>query len=109
MNIDIEQIKAANDIVEVIQETYPLRKSGNRYRAEIHDSLVVDPGRQAFFWNSKNAQGDVITWVMRQDKCDFKTAVEKLAGRAGIEMEWKHHDPARYAAARRRYDAPNRI
>jgi len=42
MVVDIERVKAANPIEDVIGVEYPLRGTGRYLRAEAHDSMVVD-------------------------------------------------------------------
>ena len=61
----IEQLKANNDIVEVVGRYTPLRQTGRVFRGEQHDSLIVCPDRQAFWWNSRGDDwcGDVVAWM----------------------------------------------
>jgi len=102
-----EQVKGGNKIEDVIQEAgYSLRRSSARYmRAREHDSLVVDVQNQAFFWNSRAMQGDVITWVQDWKRTDAKGAIEFLARRAGLpEPTWGQSNQVR-VAARKRDDA----
>lgn len=88
--MDINGIKEANPIEDVIGNEHPLRGGGRRFlRAEEHDSLIVDVYNQAFYWNSKGESGDVITWVMARQNFCFKEAVEWLCRRAGLpDPEW---------------------
>jgi len=99
----IEQVKQANRIEEVIEETgSPLGGSGRYRRGVENDSLVVDVEKQAYWWNSRGEAGDVIHWVMRRLGLDFKAAVAWLARRAGMEEpDWG--DAAR-GIIRRRMD-----
>lgn len=90
----VEQVKQANPIEVVVAQTYELgRRVGSKYRARKHDSLVVDAGKQMFYWNSKNLQGDVITFVMSERRMDFKEAVEWLADKVGIQVKWAQNGP----------------
>lgn len=102
-----EQVKEANQIQDVIEEAgFQLRRSSARYmRAREHDSFVVDVQNQAFFWNSRQLQGDVITFVQDWKRTDAKGAVEFLARRAGLpDPEWGAPSEVR-VATRRREDA----
>ncbi|MEP6671865.1 MAG: CHC2 zinc finger domain-containing protein [Chthoniobacter sp.] len=88
----IEQVTAANDIVEVIGGDIHLKRLGHLYAAlcpfhqESSPSLVVDPGRQIYKCFGCGQGGSVIAFVMRYENLDFAGAVRKLAGRAGIEF-----------------------
>ena len=41
---------------------------------------MVDMRNQCYHWNQKGEHGDVIHWVVRQQKLDFKEAVNFFAG-----------------------------
>lgn len=88
----LEDVKRANDIVELISEYVPLKKSGNKYRGlcpfhiEKTPSFYVDPEKQLFHCFGCNAGGDVISFVMIKEGVDFAEAVRILARRKGIEL-----------------------
>jgi hypothetical protein len=104
--VDLEQIKEANPIQDVVQEDFPLRGRGRFLRAQAHDSLVVDTQNGAYFWNSKGEQGDVIGWMMARKDMDFKGAVEFLAQRSGLPApSWGRETVEAAAERRARYDA----
>ena len=107
MATTIEDVKAANRLEEIVEDAYPLRKTSARYwRAVQHDSLVLDIQNQAWFWNSRGEQGDVIAWVQAREGLDFKGAVEWLCRRARLEPpRWSEANAAEQVAARARYDA----
>jgi DNA primase len=89
----VEDIRRENDIVEVISEYVPLKRSGNRYRGlcpfhmEKTPSFYVDPEKQLFHCFGCNAGGDVISFVMMKEGVGFADAVRILARRKGIELE----------------------
>ena len=104
----IEQIKQANRIEDVIEETGVSleRKRGRYIRGKEHDSIVVDTVEQCYFWNSKNESGDIFTWLEKRRGWDFKTAAEWLAKRAKLPApEWGKQDNEVRIAARIREDA----
>jgi DNA primase len=104
--IDIEQLKRANLIQEVIKETggFSLRGSGNYLKASEHDSLVVNTEQQLFFWNSRGFSGDVISWLEQTQGMDFQQATGWLARRCGLELHVDKETAQKMVAARQRAD-----
>ena len=88
----IEQIAAANDIVEVIGSYFPLKRAGANYRAlcpfhqEKTPSFHVSPQRQSFHCFGCGVGGSVFRFVMDYEHVDFPTSVRRLAARAGIPV-----------------------
>lgn len=103
--MDLDQIKDASPIEEIINEDEPLRGQGRWWRGLRHDSLVVDAQRGTYHWNSRGEWGDVIEWVSKRHKLDFKGAVEWLCRRARLPMpEWSQKDAQKTLATRIRAD-----
>src|SRR5213596_120207 len=88
----IEQIAAANDIVEVIGSYFPLKRAGANFKAlcpfhqEKTPSFTVSLSRQTFHCFGCGAGGSVFRFVMDYEHVDFPSAVRKLAARAGITI-----------------------
>jgi DNA primase len=88
----IEQIAAANDIVEVISAYFPLKRAGANFKAlcpfhqEKTPSFHVSPQRQTFHCFGCGVGGTVFRFVMDYEHVDFPSAVRKLAGRVGIPV-----------------------
>ena len=88
----IEQIAAANDIVEVIGSYFPLRRAGANFKAlcpfhqEKTPSFLVSPSRQTFHCFGCGAGGSVFRFVMDYEHVDFPSALRKLAARVGITV-----------------------
>jgi DNA primase len=88
----IEQIAAANDIVEVISSYFPLKRAGANFKAlcpfhqEKTPSFHVNPQRQSFHCFGCGAGGSVFRFVMDYEHLDFPAAVRKLGARAGIPV-----------------------
>src|SRR5947207_1973039 len=86
----IEQIAAANDIVEVISSYFPLKRAGANFKAlcpfhqEKTPSFHVSPQRQTFHCFGCGVGGSVFRFVMDYEHVDFPSAVRKLAARVGI-------------------------
>jgi DNA primase len=88
----IEQIAAANDIVEVIASYFPLKRAGANFRAlcpfhqEKTPSFHVSPQRQTFHCFGCGVGGSVFRFVMEYEHVDFPASVRKLAARVGIPV-----------------------
>jgi DNA primase len=88
----IEQIAAANDIVEVIGSYFPLKRAGANFKAlcpfhqEKTPSFMVSPSRQTFHCFGCGVGGSVFRFVMDYEHVDFPSAVRKLAVRVGITV-----------------------
>ncbi|MFM7490567.1 MAG: DNA primase [Actinomycetota bacterium] len=91
---DIERVRAATSIVEVVQQSVALRRVGRNwvglcpFHAEKSGSFNVreDTGRYKCF--GCQAAGDVFKFVQEIDHVDFGQAVEKLASRSGITLHY---------------------
>ena len=101
----IEQIAAANDIVEVIGAYFPLKRMGGTFKAlcpfhsERTPSFNVNPHRQIFKCFGCGAGGSVFRFVMDYEHVDFPAAVRKLADKAGIKIPEAEMSQADYERA----------
>src|SRR3979411_3364722 len=88
----IEQIAAANDVVEVIGAYFPLKRAGTNFKAlcpfhqEKTPAFNVSPQRQTFHCFGCGVGGSVFRFVMDYEHLDFPSAVKKLATRVGITV-----------------------
>ncbi len=88
----IEQIAAANDIVEVIGAYFPLKRAGVNFKAlcpfhqEKTPSFTVSSQRQTFHCFGCGVGGSVFRFVMEYEHVDFPAAVRKLAARVNIPV-----------------------
>ena len=88
----IEQVAAANDIVDVIGSYFPLKRAGGNFKAlcpfhqEKTPSFIVSPSRQTFHCFGCGVGGSVFRFVMDYEHMDFPSAVRKLAARVGITV-----------------------
>lgn len=89
----IEQVAAANDIVEVIQSRIgPLKRAGANYVAlcpfhrEKSPSFNVSPSRQHFHCFGCGVGGTVFKFVMLHENIEFPAAVRRLAEAKGITI-----------------------
>lgn len=90
-----DEIKNRLDLVEVVSDYLPLRKSGSSYSGfcPFHPNtntpaFVVFPGTQTWRCFGACAEGgDLFSFVMKKEGWDFKEALRVLAERAGVELE----------------------
>ncbi len=89
----ITAVEQATDIVSLISEYIPLKRSGKDFKAlcpfhnEKTPSFHVSPSKQIFKCFGCGEGGNCFGWVMSMDKLSFVEAVEMLAERAGIKIE----------------------
>ena len=89
----IEQVRHANDVVDVIGTVFPLKRAGANFRAlcpfhkEKTPSFNVNPAKQIWHCFGCGKGGDVFKFVMDYENLDFLAAVRRLAERAGIKVE----------------------
>lgn len=91
----IRKVKAAVDLVQVFAEYAPLRKAGRNwscccpFHQERSPSCYIYPEQQTYHCFGCGAHGDLITLVREKERLEFSEAVELLARRAGITLEYQ--------------------
>ncbi len=104
----IEEVRSANDIVDVVSDYVRLQKKGNTYLGlcpfhnEKTPSFSVSRNKQIYHCFGCGAGGNVITFLMQYDNDTFQEALETLAQRAGIEL------PKQEITAKARQEADKR-
>lgn len=94
----IEQVREANNIVDVIGEYVQLKRSGRNWfgRCPFHDektpSFSVSPDKQIYHCFGCGAGGNVINFIMEHERLEFLPAVKLLADRAQITLEFDGAD-----------------
>ena len=89
---DTQRVKEASDIVDVVGEHVSLRPKGREFVAlcPFHDdhnpSMAVIPHKQIFYCPACGTGGDVLSFVQKYHRMEFRAALEYLATRAGIEL-----------------------
>lgn len=99
----IQRIKDANPIEEVAADLGHQfeREAGKYWRVKHAGGLVINTVLQRFFWVTKGWNGDVVELVMREKGWEFKSAIEWLADRAGVQRPtWGKNDEAAMKAHR---------
>ena len=88
----IDQIRSANDIVDVVQSYIPLKHVGTNWRGicpfhnDTRPSFYVSQPKQIFKCFACGKAGNVFTFVQDYEKISFIEAVKKLAQRVGIQV-----------------------
>lgn len=88
----IEEVRAANDIVDVISQYVQLKRKGTSYfglcpfHNEKSPSFSVSPGKQMYYCFGCGAGGNVFTFIMEYENYSFREALEYLADRAGVKL-----------------------
>jgi len=97
----IQAVRDASDIVRVVSDYVPLRRSGARFkgRCPFHQektpSFSVDPTNQLFYCFGCQTGGDLFKFVMLYEKVTFPEAVELLAQRFGVPVPRREGDSPR--------------
>lgn len=88
----IEEIKNANDIVDVISQYVTLKRSGRNFfglcpfHKEKTPSFSVSSEKQIFHCFGCGEGGNVIHFLSKIENMNFKESIEMLANKAGIEL-----------------------
>ena len=88
----VEEIRARNDIIDVISGYVRLQKKGSNYfglcpfHNEKSPSFSVTPSKQMYYCFGCSAGGNVITFIMEYENYTFAEALKFLADRAGIAL-----------------------
>ena len=104
MNKITEVILARVPILDYIKQVLEVKQKGNNWiaRCPFHDdqrpSLSISPSKRLFKCWSCQVGGNVINFVMKWEKCEWKPAVLKLNEQFGLNLEIKRFvkpiDPA---------------
>ena len=104
----VETVKSATEILPLVEDFVRLRKTGGTYKGicpfhqERTPSFIVTPARGTFKCFGCGEGGDAIAFVQKIEQTDFVGAIEYLARRFGIEVEYEEISPEADRARRRR-------
>ena len=105
----MQDVKAAADMVEVVSARTPLRRaSGSRFtgRCPFHEektpSFSVNPVDKLYYCFGCGKGGDLVAFVRETENLDFVGAIEWLADRFRIPLEYEEASPKHDEARRRR-------
>jgi DNA primase len=86
----IEQVRDSTDIVGLIGESVPLKRTGSDYRGPCpfhggtNRNFAVIPKKGRYYCFVCHESGDVFSWFMKRHGMDYPTAVREAARRTGI-------------------------
>src|SRR5215475_12044976 len=95
----VEAVKAAAEILPLVEDYVRLRKAGGTYKGlcpfhqERTPSFTVTPARGTFKCFGCGEGGDAITFVMKIENVEFVDAIELLARRFGVQIEYEEASP----------------
>jgi DNA primase len=89
----VAEIKSRLNIEDVIGEYVQLKRAGRNFKGlspfsnEKTPSFVVSPEKQIWHDFSSGKGGDMFSFIMEVEGQDFKTVLDSLARKAGVELE----------------------
>lgn len=105
----LTRVRDSADIVEVIGEYVPnLKKAGKDFKGlcpfhqERTPSFMVSPSKGIFHCFGCNQGGDVIKFVMEMDRCTYPEAIQKLADKKGIQVQFTGQSNPEFSKERER-------
>ena len=87
-----DQVRAASDLVAIVQETVELKPRGHEFwdccpfHGEKTPSFHIIPATQVWHCFGCGEGGDVFTYIMKRENLSFPESIRYLADRAGIEL-----------------------
>ena len=105
----VAEVKAVADIVEVVSARTSLRRASSaRFsgRCPFHEertpSFSVDPVQKLYYCFGCGKGGDVVQFVRETESLDFTGAIEWLADRFRVTLEYEETSPGQERARERR-------
>ena len=98
MQDPIQQVKDAADIVELISEIIPVKRSGSSYLAlcpfhnDTKPSMHISPTKGIFKCFACGVGGDVFKFWSEYYQKDFKDTLKDLAEKYGVEINFQQED-----------------
>lgn len=91
---NVADIKEKIDIVGLINEHVPLKRSGKNYKGlcpfhgEKTPSFMVSPDLQQYRCFGCSKSGDIFNFIMELEGVDFSEALKILADKAGVQLKY---------------------
>lgn len=89
---DVQLIKDRLDVVDFLQEYFPLKQSGNSWKGlcpfhnEKTPSFMVSREKQFWYCFGCSEGGDILSFVQKIEGIEFVEALRLLANRAGVAL-----------------------
>ncbi len=104
----VEAVKGAAEILPLVEDYVRLRKAGGTYKGlcpfhqEKTPSFTVSPARGTYKCFGCGEGGDAISFVEKLEQVDFVGAIETLAKRFGVPIEYEEISPEAERERRRK-------
>ncbi len=91
----IDDVRARVSLYDVVSPYVNLKKAGAKWKGlspfsqEKTPSFYVDPGKNLYYCFSSGQGGDIFKFVQDKENLGFQEAVEALAARFGITLEYE--------------------
>ncbi len=95
---NVETVKERTDIVALVGEQVRLTRTGANFKGlcpfhgEKTPSFIVSPTRQMYHCFGCSESGDVFSWLMKREGMTFPEALQVLAQRAGITLQYERSE-----------------
>jgi DNA primase len=95
----VEAVKEAVDMIDLVSGRTQMKRAGGEWRGRcpFHDertgSFWVNPLEKVYYCFGCQAKGDAIGFVQATEALDFAAAVEWLADRYGVQLEYDETSP----------------
>lgn len=96
----IDEIRERADIVQIISEYIPLKKSGKNhiglcpFHSEKTPSFTVNDEKQIFYCFGCGAGGNAFTFLIKQENLSFPEAIRTVARRVGVDLSLLEKKPS---------------
>jgi len=104
----IDEVRARVSLYDVVQPYVTLKKAGAKWKGlspftqERTPSFYVDPGKNLYYCFSSGQGGDIFKFVQTKENLGFQEAVEALAQRFGLTLEYEDDGRPREAQSVRK-------
>lgn len=112
---DIEKVKSALDITQVISQYVDLKPSGSNlsglcpFHNEKTPSFMVNPSLQIYKCFGCGKAGDTINFIQEIERLEFPEALKKAAEMAGITLEGSYKKDEKLEKEKQRYLEANKL